>query len=96
MDQESSEIELVCVCAGEGGEGRLGCGILRVEQPAKCSWIARIVRQAWFARGEVFSAAGKGRAEGEHSSAFSCCYCHRSTMPEFPFVSCFFSFFQEE
>ena len=28
MDQESSRIELVCVCVCEGGEGRLGCGFI--------------------------------------------------------------------
>jgi len=28
MDQESSGIELVYVCACEGGEGRFGCGFI--------------------------------------------------------------------
>jgi len=44
----------------------------RAEQPARCCWTPRIIRQAWLAGGEAFSAAGEGQAEGEHSSAFSC------------------------
>ena len=82
----------MCVCV-RGEREDLGAGVFRVEQPAKCSWIARIVQQAWLARGGAFSVAGEGRAEGEHSSAFSCRYCHvsESAMPEF-FLS-FFLFF---
>jgi hypothetical protein len=49
--------------------GRLS--LRREEQPARCSWTLHIVRQAWLAGGEAFGAAGEGRAEGEHSSAFS-------------------------
>jgi len=79
----------VCVCV-RGAKEDLGAGLCRVEQPAKCSWIARIVQQAWLEGGEAFSAAGEGRAEGEHSSAFLCRYCHVSAMPEF------FFFLQEE
>ena len=43
----------------------------RAEQPVRCSWTPHIIRQAWLAGGEAFGAAGEGRAEGEHSSAFS-------------------------
>jgi len=43
----------------------------RAEQPAGCSWTPRIVRQEWLAGGEAFCAVGEGRAEIEHSSAFS-------------------------
>jgi len=49
----------VCVCVRRAKED-LGAGLFRAEQPAKCSWIARIVRQAWLAGGE---AVRRGRGE---------------------------------
>jgi len=52
----------------------------RAEQLARCSWTPRIGRQAWLAGGEAFGEAGEGRAEGEHSSAFSCRFCHGSSI----------------
>jgi len=79
----------MCVCVS-GAKEDLGAGLFRTEQPAKCSLTPRIVRQAWLAGGEAFSEVGEGRAEGEHSSAFLCRFCHGSTMPEFS-ISIFFS-----
>jgi len=38
-------------------------------------WTPRIAKQAWLADGAV-GAAWEGRAESEHSSTFSCCSCH--------------------
>jgi len=41
-------------------------------------WSPLIIRQAWLADGAAVSVAGKGRAEGEDSSTFSCCSYHVS------------------
>jgi len=55
----------------------LGCQPLRrAEQPARCSWTPCIVRQVRLTGGEAVGGVGEGRAEGEHSSKFSCRFCH--------------------
>jgi len=55
----------------------------RAEQPARCIWTPCIARQAWLTGGAAVSAAGEGRAEGEHWSTFSCRSCHLSVVCHF-------------